>query len=57
MGQEIGPLEAIKEFFGSSERPVTAEEIRGLGVQGVFELGPECAKALGKPYREPKTSK
>ena len=53
----IGPIEALKQFFGSDGKPVTREELealgKALGIEAIKELGAECAKALGKPYRAP----
>jgi len=51
----IGPLEAVKSFFSTEERPVTQEELRALGRPGILELGPQCAKALGRSYRAPES--
>ncbi len=55
--QTIGPLDAVRAFFGTPEKPVTVEEIRALGSVGVKELAPDCARALGKTYQEPIRSK
>jgi len=49
--ETIGSVQAIREFFGTSEKPVEMPELRALGVQGINELAPACAEALGKALR------
>jgi hypothetical protein len=49
---EITSVEAIKMFFSTPEKPVTFQELRGLGSAGIRDLGRQCAIALGMGHIE-----
>jgi len=49
--ETISIVSAIKEYFSTPEKPVTTDELKALGVQGIKELAPACAEALGKKLK------
>lgn len=44
---ETTSVEALKMFFSTPEKPVTWDELKALGSQGIRDLAKECAPALG----------
>jgi len=48
MAETINKIQALKEYFGTPEKPITFSEIKELGSDGVTELAELAAKELGK---------
>ena len=52
MVEKTSAVAAVRDFFSKDSRPVTFQELKDLGGDGVRELAPDCARALGKELVE-----
>ena len=43
----LTPVQAIKKFFDTPDRPVTMAEMKALSPEDRMSLAKDCAKALG----------